>query len=79
MTMSMWKYVRAQSLLKQKNATVQLVKKRGKEDGETKRVPRLVQMCIHEYLVHPISNKSETILTSILSIIQVFLYIYFDD
>ena len=38
------------------------------EDGGTKRMLRNVQMCIHEYLVNHILNKSETILTSFLSV-----------
>ena len=38
------------------------------EDGGTKRVLRRVQICIHEYLVNHILNKSETILISILSV-----------
>ena len=40
-----------------------------KEDCETKRVLRRVQMCIDEYLVHHKLNKSETILIPILSVI----------
>ena len=39
------------------------------ENGETKRMPRRVQMYIHEYLINHISNESETILISILSVI----------
>ena len=56
---------------------------RGIEDGETKRererVLRRMQIYIHEYLVNHILNKSETIFISILSIIEVFLYVYFGD
>ena len=57
------KYVRAQRIVKQVNATVSL------EDGETKRVLRRVQICIDEDLVNRILNNSETILISILSVI----------
>ena len=39
------------------------------ENGETKRMPRRVQMYIHEYLINHISNESDTILISILSVI----------
>ena len=41
----------------------------GKEDSETKRVLRRVQMCIDEYLENHILNKSESILISILNVI----------
>ena len=50
------KYVRAQRIVKQVNATVSL------EDGETKRVLRRVQMYIDEDPGNRLSNKSKTIL-----------------
>lgn len=62
MNTSVLKYMRAQLMVKQKNATGD------EKDGETKRVQRCVQMCIHEYLVNHILNKSETIFVSIPSV-----------
>ena len=52
---------------------------RGMEDGETKRVPRRVQMYIDEDPGNRLSNKSKTILIRILSVALVFLYFYFGD
>ena len=47
------------------------------EDGETKRVPRRVQMNIDEDPGNRLLNKSKTILIRILSVILVLLYCYF--
>ena len=48
-------------------------------DSVVKKIARRVQICIDEYLVNHILNKSETILISILSVIKVLLHIYFSD
>ena len=59
--MSVWKYVCAQCLEKQMNATVPL-ERCSIEDGETKRVLRRVQMYIDEDPENRLLNKSKTIL-----------------
>ena len=49
------------------------------EDGETKRVPRRVQMYIDEDPGNRLLNKSKTILIRIPSVTSVFLYFYFGN
>ena len=49
------------------------------EDGETKEVPRRVQMYIDEDPGNRLLNKSKTIFIWILSVTLVFLYFYFGD
>ena len=49
------------------------------EDGETKRVLRLVQMYIDEDPGNRLLNKSEAILIRILSVISLLLYFYFGN
>ena len=49
------------------------------EDGETKKVPKRVQMYIDEDLGNRLLNKSKTILIWILSVTLVFLYFYFGN
>ena len=51
----------------------------GMEDGETKRMPRRVQMYIDEDPGNRLLNKSKTILIWILSVTLVFLYFYFGN
>ena len=49
------------------------------EDGETKKVLRHVQKYIDENPGNRLLNKSKTNLTRILSVILVFLYLYFGN
>ena len=76
--MSVWKYVYAQRLAKQINATVPLTTWCGKwwdeESAETQ-----MQMYIDEDPGYRLLNKSKTILIWILSVTLVFLYFYFGN